>query len=236
MQRRGFRGGGPPPRRRSTFSSVSRPDEHNRYYNELAGSSLHRLSGLSDGIFAVAMTLLVLALAVPTTEGVKSDSDLWQALLNLIPSLITYFMSFLTLGIFWVGQQTQLSQLERSNRDFTWINLAFLLFVTLVPFSTSLLASHLQLRLALIEYWLNILVLGVLILAAAEYAVRAGLFNQANQATIIRAVRRRVYIAQSLYLLATLLCFIDTRLSIGVIVAVQLNYAIAPRIPILHRL
>ena len=215
---------------------MSEPDERSRYYNELAGSSLHRLSGLSDGIFAVAMTLLVLALAVPTIQEVNSDSELWQALLNLVPSVVTYVMSFLTLGIFWVGQQTQLSQLERSNRDNTWIHLAFLLFVTLVPFSTSLLASHHQLRLALIEYWLNILVLGALILAAAEYAGRARLFNQANQGTILRAVRRRVYIAQGLYLFATLLCVIDTRLSIGLIVAIQLNYAIAPRIPLLHRL
>jgi uncharacterized membrane protein len=215
---------------------VSERDEQSRYYNELAGSSLHRLSGLSDGIFAVAMTLLVLALAVPTIKEVSSDSDLWQALLNLVPGIVTYFMSFLTLGIFWVGQQTQLSQLERSNRDYTWMNLAFLLFVTLVPFSTNLLANHYQLRLALIEYWLNILVLGALILAAAEYAARARLFNQANQGTILRAVRRRVYIAQALYLLATLLCIFDTRLSIGLMVAIQLNYAIAPRIAFLHRL
>ena len=215
---------------------MSEPDENSRYYNELAGSSLHRLSGLSDGIFAVAMTLLVLALAVPTINEASTDSDLWRALLKLMPGIVTYFMSFLTLGIFWVGQQTQLSQLERSNRDYTWINLAFLLFVTLVPFSTNLLASHYTLRLALVEYWLNILVLGALILAGAEYAGRAGLFNHANQALILRAVRRRVYIAQSLYLLATLLCLIDTRLSIGLIVAIQLNYAIAPRIAFLHRL
>src|SRR5437899_3050162 len=137
------------------------------------------------------------ALAVPTMAEVKSDSDLWQAILHLLPSLVTYFMSFLTLGIFWVGQQTQLSQIERSNRDYTWINLAFLLFVTLVPFSTSLLANFYQWRIALIEYWLNILVLGMLILGAAEYAARAGLFAEANKRTILQAVRRRVYIAQA---------------------------------------
>ena len=215
---------------------MSREEEQSRYYNELAGSSLHRLSGISDGIFAVSMTLLVLALAVPTMAEVKSDSDLWQAILHLLPSLVTYFMSFLTLGIFWVGQQTQLSQIERSNRDYTWINLAFLLFVTLVPFSTSLLANFYLSRIALIEYWLNILVLGLLILAAAEYAARAKLFNPTSQGMIVRAVRRRVYIAQALYLFATLLCFFDTRLSIGLIVAIQLNYAIAPRIAFLHRL
>src|SRR5207247_10645003 len=102
-----------------------------------------------------------------------------------MPGIVTYFMSFLTLGIFWVGQQTQLSQLERSNRDYTWINLAFLLFVTIVPFSTSLLANHYQLRLALIEYWLNILVLWALILAAAESAARARLFHLTHQATTL---------------------------------------------------
>src|SRR5207248_654083 len=168
--RRKPRHGGGASANKSTLSSVSEPDEHSRYYNELAGSSLHRLSGLSDGIFAVAMTLLVLSLAVPTVKEASSDSDLWQAMLKLVPGLVTYVMSFLTLGIFWVGQQTQLSQLERSNRDYTWINLAFLLFVTLVPFSTNLLANFYLSKLALIEYWLNILVLGALILAAAEYA------------------------------------------------------------------
>jgi uncharacterized membrane protein len=215
---------------------VSVQDERDRYYNQLAGSSLHRLAGLSDGIFAVAMTILVLALAVPALNEGKNESELWQALINLLPNVVTYFMSFLTLGIFWVGQQTQLSQLERSNRDYTWINLAFLLFVTLLPFSTELLARFYQSRIALVEYWLNILVLGSLILVAAEYAASHGLFNPANQQTIMKAVRRRVYIAQSLYLVATLLCIVDTRLSIGLIVLIQLNYAIAPRIGFLHRL
>jgi TMEM175 potassium channel family protein len=216
--------------------SAQSEDEQDRYYNQLAGSSLHRLAGLSDGIFAVAMTILVLALTVPAVTEARSDSELGQALLKLLPNVITYVSSFLTLGIFWVGQQTQLSQLERSNRDYTWINLAFLLFVTVLPFSTGLLARFYLSRIALVEYWLNILVLGSLILIAAEYAARNGLFNQENQRTIMKAVRRRVYIAQSLYLFATLLCIIDTRLSIALIVLIQLNYAIAPRIAFLHRL
>ena len=215
---------------------MSVENEQDRYYNQLAGSSLHRLAGLSDGIFAVAMTILVLALAVPAVTEARTDSELGQALINLLPNVITYVSSFLTLGIFWVGQQTQLSQLERSNRDYTWINLAFLLFVTLLPFSTELLARFYYSRIALIEYWLNILILGTLILVCAEYAARNRLFNQQNQQTIMKAVRRRVYIAQALYFFATLLCIIDTRLSIGLIVLVQLNYAIAPRIAFLHRL
>ncbi len=134
------------------ISGVSRPpDQNSRYYNEIAASSPDRLAAISDGIFAVGMTLLVLTLAVPAANEVRNDSDLWGALVKLLPGVVTYFISFMTLGIFWVGQQTQISQLERTNRDYTWIMLGFLLFVTLIPFSTGLLAAFYQSRIALVE-------------------------------------------------------------------------------------
>lgn len=206
------------------------------YYNQLAGSSLGRLSAISDGIFAVGMTLLVLGLAVPAVGAVRTEGDLLHQLRDLLPSVVTYFMSFLTLGIFWVGQQTQLSQIERANRNYTWIHLAFLLAVTFVPFSTGLLARFHWSRVALIEYWLNILVLGFALLLGVEYGIRAKLFPEGQQQTIAGLVRRRVYGAQVLYFIAVLLSVFDTHWSIGVIVAIQLNFAIAPRIPLLHRI
>ena len=101
---------------------------------------MERLAALSDGIFAVAMTLLVLDLRVPATEAVRSEHDLWHALAALSPQIVMYMMSFITLGIFWVGQQTQLNYLARSNRSLTWIHIGFLFAVTITPFSTRLLA------------------------------------------------------------------------------------------------
>jgi uncharacterized membrane protein len=98
-------------------------------YHRIAGSSLERLAALSDGIFAVVMTLLVLDLHVPVREGLHSEAALGHELARLAPQTLTYVLSFLTLGIFWVGQQTQLNQLARSNRDLTWIHLGFLLGV-----------------------------------------------------------------------------------------------------------
>jgi len=83
-------------------------------YNQTAGQGVERLAALSDGIFAVAMTLLVLDLRAPAA-AVHSERDLWHALIALSPQLIMYMMSFLTLGIFWVGQQTQLNHLSRSH-------------------------------------------------------------------------------------------------------------------------
>ena len=130
-------------------------------YNQIAGQSVERLAALSDGVFAVAMTLLVLDLRAPAAEIVHSEQDLWRALVGLTPRLVMYFMSFMTLGIFWVGQQTQLNHVQRSSRSLTWIHLAFLLVVTIIPFSTALLAEYTQYRVALLVYWINILSLGL---------------------------------------------------------------------------
>jgi uncharacterized membrane protein len=107
-------------------------------YNRIAGHSIDRLAALSDGVLAVAMTPLV----------------------ALAPRLSMYMMSLLTLGVFWVGQQTQLNHLHRSNRCLTWIHQCFLFVVTVTPFSTALLAEYTHYRLALLVYWLNIASLG----------------------------------------------------------------------------
>jgi uncharacterized membrane protein len=207
-----------------------------RRYNELAGTSLDRLAGISDGIFSVGMTLLVLNLAVPTLHATASNGDLWQALVELGPSVLIYTMSFMTLGIFWIGQGTQIGQLARSNRHFAWIQLVFLFAVTLVPFSTALLAHYPGLTLALVEYWLNIVLLGFTLLASLEYGVRARLFQTASEHDLAHLVRGRILIAQGLYALAaaTSLVF-PTSVSIALIVLIQLNYVLAPRIPFLER-
>jgi uncharacterized membrane protein len=205
---------------------------------DLSGTSPDRLAGISDGIFSVGMTLLlVLGLAVPALNELKTtEGQLWDALRNLGPTALVYTLSFMTLGIFWLGQGTQLSQLARSNRNYTWIHLVFLFAVTLVPFSTLLLSRYYWLRIALIEYWLNIVLLGGALLAALEYGLRAHLFREEDLHDLARLMRGRILIAQSLYAGATLMCVIfPTWVSIALIILIQLNYVLAPRVPILGR-
>jgi uncharacterized membrane protein len=208
-----------------------------RSYNQLAGTSLDRLAGISDGIFSVGMTLLVLGLAVPTLSAAgTTDGELWSALAKLGPNVLVYTMSFMTLGIFWVGQGTQMGQLSRSDRHYVWLQLTFLFGVSLVPFSTLLLAHFPGLRLALVEYWLNIVLLGGMLLAGLEYAHHAHLFPETEQQHVVHLIRGRVLIAQALYAGATALSLVfSTWVSIVLIVLIQLNYVIAPRIPILRR-
>jgi uncharacterized membrane protein len=205
-------------------------------YNRFAGESLDRLAALSDGVFAIAMTLLVLDLRLPTTPVIHNDSDLWHAIVSLAPRFVAYFMSFLTLGIFWVGQQTQLNHMARGSRTLAWLHLGFLLAVTLMPFSTSLLADHITLRLALVIYWLNIVLLGGMLFATWRYAVRHGLVKEDVTPPMRAAVVRRIVSAQALYAFGALLCLKDPLVSIAFIVLVQLNSVVAPRIGFLGRI
>ena len=205
-------------------------------YNRIAGGSIERLAALSDGLFAVAMTLLVLDLHAPAAETVHSEHDLWRALVALAPRLLIYLMSFLTLGIFWVGQQTQLNHFVRADRTLAWIHLAFLFAVSLMPFSTALMAEFIAYRVALLVYWANILLLGVLLFASWRYATRAALLDPDAPPDIGAGVERRIVIAQALYAFGALLCAVNTYWSITFIMLVQLNYVIAPRIGLLFRL
>ena len=183
------------------------------------------------------MTLLVLGLVVPTLQrSATTEGELWDAMRGLGPHALVYTMSFMTLGIFWLGQGTQLGQLARSNRHYVWMHLVFLFAVTLVPFSTALLASFYWLRVALVEYWLNIALLGGTLLAALEYGRRAHLFREEDSHDLKVLLRGRILIAQSLYAVATLLCLIfPTWVSIALIILIQVNYVLAPRIPLLGR-
>ncbi len=204
------------------------PSLYNRY-NRVAGQSIDRLAALSDGIFAVAMTLLVLDLRVPAAAAIHSERDLWGALVALAPRLLIFLMSVMTLGIFWVGQQTQLNHFARSDRNLAWIHISFLCAVCLVPFSTSLLAEFIHYRTALLAYWLNILLLGLTLYWSWSYATRARLLANDVPEEIHPAVVRRIVIAQSLYAAGAALCFLNPYYSIAAIVLVQVNYAIAPR-------
>jgi uncharacterized membrane protein len=215
-------------------------------YHRFAGSSLDRLAALSDGVFAVAMTLLVLDLKAPSVPkrvqqpiwsvGGGSERALSHGLLHdVAPRLLPYLMSFLTLGIFWVGQQTQLQSFTRSNRALTWIHLTFLLAVTLLPFSTGLLAQDITYRLSVAVYWLNLLALGVVLYISLRYAAHAGVISDETTDEMRSAMARRIVAYQSLYALAALTCLINTYLAIGLLFALQVNAVIAPRIWILDR-
>jgi uncharacterized membrane protein len=206
------------------------------HYNTLAGGEVGRIAALSDGLFAIAATILVLDFHTPEPADIHSETELLHALAASAPRLLPWLLSLLTLGIFWLGQQTQLNQLERSNRDLTWLHFIFLAVVTALPFSARLLADFLEYRTAFLVYWLNIVLLGASLYATWVCAERANLVREEARGDVSRAVKRRIVLAQSLYAIGALAGLINVTLGIIIIMLIQVNYAIGPRLPVLSRL
>ena len=129
-------------------------------YNTISGFRLQRIEAISDGVFAIALTFLALDIKVPVSHLVHSEKELISTFLQLAPKLLTYFLSFITLGIYWLAQSTQFHYIDKSDRNLNWINLFFLLAVTILPFSTAFLSEYITFKFAIIIYWFNISLLG----------------------------------------------------------------------------
>lgn len=197
-------------------------------YNDLAGKKTGRIEALSDGVFAIALTLLVLEIKVPDIP-VHSEAELFRLFIGIAPRFLSYFLSFMTMGIFWNGQSVQLSYMKEYNRDLTWNTLFFLLLVSLLPFTTAFLGAYITFRFALLLYWLNIFLLGLVLYLHWGLALKKKFVSLEGEALAEadKAIRRRIVTAQALYLAGALMCFISIYLSIGFIILVQLNYAFA---------
>jgi len=100
-----------------------------------------RLETFADGVFAIAITLLVLEIKVPALE--ETRNGLWPALARLWPSYVGYLVSFLTIGIMWVNHHAIFQYIRRCDRRFLFANVFFLMGIAFVPFPTAVLAEHL---------------------------------------------------------------------------------------------
>jgi uncharacterized membrane protein len=115
----------------------------------------NRLEALADGVFAIAMTLLVLELSIPVIEDVSLNAKLGAALFDLLPKILVYLLSFVVLGIMWANHHFMFHCITRSNGKLIWINIIFLMFVALIPFSASLLGEYSNTQLAVTIYGIN---------------------------------------------------------------------------------
>jgi uncharacterized membrane protein len=197
---------------------------------EPSSDGLDRLVGVTDGLFAIALTLIVFEIHVPQQEAVHSEGELIGAIAALAPRFLTYAISFLTLTIFWFGQQAQHNLVARADRRLSTLHLCFLGFIALLPFSTDLLADFIHFRIAIAVYWLNLLALGATLFASWRYAERQGMLADGVDAMTIRRVYGRIVKAQILWAVGAALCLVSPVLSIGFIVVIQLIYAFGPRV------
>ncbi len=136
--------------------------------------SLHltpaRIEALTDGVFAIVMTLLVLELGVPVIAGASVRAELLHSLGQMWPEFFSYIVSFLLLGFMWVLHHYHFRFIERSDSVLAWINLLFLMFVSLLPFTTTLLGEYIDEPVAFLIYGANIFACMILRLLMWNYA------------------------------------------------------------------
>lgn len=112
------------------------PSEQTRYF------STHRVEGYTDAVFAIAVTLLVLDLTTSAIGEVSSDDAMWASLTSMWESFLAFFVSFLLLSLLWVIHLRQWRDIQRVDWVLLWLNNARLLFIVLIPFTTSLVADY----------------------------------------------------------------------------------------------
>lgn len=104
--------------------------------------SKHRIHALTDGIFAVAMTLLVIELKIPESMHVKNNVQLIEAMIHLIPKFVGWVVSFMVLAFFWWGHHRAFNAVRHVDGRLIALNIAFLGFVSFMPFASALTGEY----------------------------------------------------------------------------------------------
>jgi uncharacterized membrane protein len=102
-----------------------------------------RLEAFCDGVFAIALTLLIIDIKIPPTESIGSTADLWRALRHLAPSVSAFLLSFTVILITWVNHHAAMALVDKSSSPFIYANGLLLLTVVFVPFPTAMAGEYL---------------------------------------------------------------------------------------------
>jgi TMEM175 potassium channel family protein len=181
---------------------------NNDYSEYLKGwMSTNRIETLVDGIFAISMTLLVLSIGIPTISGSASETAFQQQILTLLPKFLIYALSFWILSNFWRVNHQQFFFINRVDRSLITINIFWLLFVALMPFSTSLVGNYGHYITANVIFHMNMFLIGILYSINWYYASEKHMIDENLDNVFIQYIRRSNLILPVLSLIAIFLSF-----------------------------
>lgn len=189
-----------------------------------------RLEALSDGVFSIAMTLLVLTVEVPNVGRTASGGfDMGALLVASWPRFLSYVVSFIVLGVYWVGQHSQFHFIRRADQILIWLTLAFLMLVAAVPFSATLVGKYGAERAVIVFYGVHLIVIGTAHFFTWHYAVRAGLVDRdEDRAALVREYHLALA-APATYVVAIAVSLVSPFVSL-------ILYASVPLVYVMHAL
>ena len=180
-----------------------------------------RFDAFTDGVFAVAITLMVLEIHVPELHE-ADDAHVRAFLLTLGGPLVTYALSFATVGLIWLNHHATFAPVRRVNRTVNALNLVLLAIVCFVPFPTALISRYGPLPSSTFLYGLTFTLMSIAYFAVWQTAVR----SDPEAPPVTRTVMIRGGIGTFFYVLGTVLAFWAPRAAIGVFIAVTVYYSL----------
>jgi len=135
-------------------------------------TSLDRINAFSDGVFAVAITLLVVGIAVPAFKGAHTNANLWRSLSAVWAHFVVYVLSFLIIGAFWHRHHDLYSHLKRGNPRMVWLNTVLLMVIVFIPYATSLMGRYGDISLAVAIYSVTMALACILMESLCLYATK----------------------------------------------------------------
>lgn len=198
-----------------------------------------RLEAFSDGVFAVAITLLVLNIKIPGVDVAASqlpnDAKLWSMLLREWPMLAAYTTSFATIGVMWINHHRLYTHIKGTNTMLMLLNLLLLLVIVFVPVPTALVAEYLvhpDEHAAALLYSGTMVILAVCFNLLWRYASYHNRLLSKNADTrAVSAITRQYMFGPVVYLLALILALFSTPASLTLNFLLALFFAIPPRLP-----
>jgi uncharacterized membrane protein len=158
-----------------------------------------RLEAFSDGVFAIVITLLILDIKIPNV----SPAELPAGLVKILPQLLTYVLSFFIVGLYWYFHHLVAAQVKLIDESFIWLNLVWLLFVSVLPFPTALLGRYPFQPVSLAIYGVNLILVNVTGFIILTYLQRRPhLRHQPMSVAELRATAPIYVIVNSLYAVA----------------------------------
>lgn len=176
------------------------------------GLTTTRVESLSDGVFAIVLTLMVFQIRVPDISADKAPHDLWPRLLHQAPEFYSYAISFILVGIYWVAHHNMYHLVKRSTRPLLWMNLLFLMFVGFVPYTVALVGRYADIQKVMIIYGVHLMIISGLLFLQWWYVTRKkNLLVSPLNAEFVRSVDFKILTAPAVCVLAILTSFISVR-------------------------
>lgn len=203
--------------------------------NEKSGLTTQRVEAFSDGVFAIAITLLILEVRVP--EGLHGDGSLAQALAGLWPSYVAYILSFVMIGIYWANHHYIFQFFRRTDHVFNLLNVFFLMCISFLPFPTAVLGKHvaepLNRQAAVSLYNLGLLLPAAAWLIFWLYARgQARILDPRLDSGFVQRLTWQFLLSNAVYASALVVSFWSPGTALALCVSLTLLYLLPPRKPV----